>query len=845
MDRVLNIKKKKVSGENFRRIVVFLVVCIVIFCGIQGTYRVIMNNAQKMGQDLVSSYAADEERTNSVYEMLLRLNMAYLKEVNAAGVEESNLERAVLGYFDRTSQALGYGDMNFYAVINEKLVTQDRFEGMDRYDYTSMEWYQKALQGNGEIVYAEAFSNSYSPAKNNNILLADPDTGCVILISMSTELIEQSHNKLDLPDKGAYYLFDNEGRLLYEKTPYEVDQDALEMYAASLHQRIDQGDFSTDNVDIINDIEGMKRGVYFAQMENDWLCILTVPRQEFVAGLEQLAGWYGVFLVCFLLVTGIFFLHDHHMKKSLDHSAETIRAVCNFFQAIYRINVEQGTYEMVKGSEEFQKLLDREGNYDTMLRTIVNAVDSDTARQMEEAFSLEHVRSLVARKVGNFGGDFRRELDGQNRWIHVALILGEEMEEGEAVLAFRLVDTEKERELQQLKLLQDTLKVADASEQSQTQFFANVSHEMRTPLNTILGMCELAGKEICSETERRQCLKRIDFACRSLMSMIDNILEISRLEKGHMPLEKKTFNLCEELSYCIRPFQDQAAAEGKSFEISYNVEKPLVEGDPTKMNQIISNLLSNAVKYTRSGDQIRVMVRQAGINNTNYIFTIEDTGIGMSEQFLPRLFEPYAKENRFGTSTSNGNGLGMAIVRNLVSQKNGQISVESKPGEGTRFIVTLPFMPGQGITAGRNDNRTPEEQLDPKQVLRHMRILLVEDNDLNREILSELLIEQGAVVTSAADGQEAVEIFERSNPYDFDTILMDMQMPRMDGCKAAEAIRKLDRKDAKEIFIIALTANAFSEDVQRTAQAGMNAHLAKPADLNVLARTLQNLIDGK
>lgn len=325
-----------------------------------------------------------------------------------------------------------------------------------------------------------------------------------------------------------------------------------------------------------------------------------------------------------------------------------------------------------------------------------------------------------------------------------------------------------------------------------------------------------------------------------MLELVNKILDVSRLESGQSPLEMKHFDLEKEITLMMQPMAERAKNEEKNFVLDINIENSKVIGDPLKLSQILINLVGNALKYTNRNDTISVTVKQAGENNYNYVFTVRDTGIGISEKFLPKLFDPYSQGAQFGTGRHNGTGLGMAIVKNLVSQKNGTINVESKVGEGTVFTVTLPLKPDEEIAS-----RPAVKKSVGKEILKGMNIMLVDDNELNREIMYDMLSACGATVTQACDGKEAVDKFTQSQEDSVDLILMDMNMPVMNGCEATKAIRSLDRKDAKSVFIIALTANAFAEDVSETVKAGMNAHLAKPANIDLLCKTLARLAEEK
>ena len=312
------------------------------------------------------------------------------------------------------------------------------------------------------------------------------------------------------------------------------------------------------------------------------------------------------------------------------------------------------------------------------------------------------------------------------------------------------------------------------------------------------------------------------------------------MEAGKNNLDQRELDLGQLLTNIADIFRDQAQEEEKTLEVSLDFRESNVVGDEKKISQIVNNLLSNAVKYSNPGDTIRLEARQFDFQeHSKYQIVVEDTGIGMSPSFLEHLFDPYSRETAFSSHPTVGTGLGMAIVKSLVQQMSGEISVDSTLGKGSRFTVTLPLKTIRKQETAKPGE--PELEAVPFEWTKR-RVLLAEDNALNREIAAEILRQLGAQVLTAVNGAEAVRIFRAEAPYSIDVILMDMQMPEMDGCQAAAAIRRLDRPDAAGIPMIAVTANAFAEDIDRTTKAGMNDHISKPIDPAILRKTMEKLM---
>ena len=558
-------------------------------------------------------------------------------------------------------------------------------------------------------------------------------------------------------------------------------------------------------------------------------------------------GW-ALLLMFAVSLLALFALarREQHLGERARRANETAQVLGNTYYALYRVNYERETYEMIKGSDYVRSRIPAFGPYGELLRTAGEVVEAEAFRDFTKSFSCENIRQLVDRQVSDYGGEFLRRFGGEYRWVSVRVLFDSALEAQEVVLCFREVEREKERQLQERRLLEDALQLAKQNEQSKQAFFRNMSHDMRTPLNAILGSSELARQHLDEPQRAAGYLDRIDSSGRYLLGLINDILEMARMEHGQVRLESRPFDLRKCVDDCLAAFRIQAGREGKALRENFAAGPETVVGDERRIQQILNNLLSNAFKFTPAGGEITLSVRQTESGEYGrYEFTVADTGIGMSPEFLRRIFEPYAREMRFGDRAASGTGLGMSITRSLAALMGGEIQVESEPGKGSRFTVVLPLPsaePGQAGPAAEAAARAAARPDAGAFTLEGLSLLLAEDNEINMEITTEMLAARGVRVAQAFDGAEAVELFRQSAPFAFDAVLMDMQMPGLDGCAAARQIRALPRADAQSVPIIAVTANAFAEDVAATAAAGMDAHISKPIDFKKLAQALEQLL---
>ena len=407
-----------------------------------------------------------------------------------------------------------------------------------------------------------------------------------------------------------------------------------------------------------------------------------------------------------------------------------------------------------------------------------------------------------------------------------------------ADLAHRKQEQEKD-EKYKAELLR-AAKKAEAANEAKTEFLQRMSHDIRTPINGICGMINVADHYADNMEKQTECRAKIKKTSHLLLELINEVLDMSKLESDEVVLEDIPFNLNSIFEEILGVIEHMAAEQ--NIRIIWE-EKEVTHwnliGSPVHVKRILMNILSNAVKYNKENGYVYISCREIPSKQTampTLEFVCRDTGIGMTEAFQKRIFEPFAQEHAGSRTKFAGTGLGMPITKKLVEKMGGTISFESKEGTGTTFVIRIPFQ----IDADMKDRNETEEKTETS--IQGLHVLLTEDNELNMEIAEFVLQNEGAVVTKAWNGQKAVDIFRKSRPGEFDAILMDIMMPVMNGYEAAKMIRSLDREDAKVIPIIAMTANAFTEDKMRAKEAGMDEHIAKPVDGKLLVKVINELV---
>lgn len=486
-------------------------------------------------------------------------------------------------------------------------------------------------------------------------------------------------------------------------------------------------------------------------------------------------------------------------------------------------------------------------SYTEYLKELIKVLPESERNSFSSVASRERLLSRFRKGERNMSLEYW-SVDNQGRsfFLRTQFILTLDNASGDVlalIVDHDLTDRKKE-EIRQYKMLENALNKAQSASHAKTQFLTHVSHDIRTPLNAIMGMTSIAKMKLkeTGDKEMEECFNIIDESSQHLLSLINDVLDMSKIESGAFIVAREPINVCSLIDECVAIIKGKLVSRDIELTVERNPCKyRVLYGDATHFKQILLNILGNAIKFTPDGGRVTFRSQSRFDENSGRVrvhYTVSDTGIGMSKEFQQQMFEPFVQEKRDARTTYQGSGLGMAITKRLVDMMGGTISVESSTDSGTTFTVELMFE----ICEQEKIEKPEEGSAVIQKDIRGKRILLVEDNELNLEIAKTIIQKHGLEVVGAQNGKIAVDVF-RKNPEDFfDAILMDIMMPVLDGLSATEKIRALDIPTAKTIPIIAMTANAFADDVDKSLRAGMNAHLSKPIKPAELFEVLQKHI---
>ncbi len=793
------------------------------------------NSLEDMGGEIPQKIKSTQEtyfRKNEALLKTVAVKIQELKEENRRNINKDQLEKVINNY----GKILEVDNAKIYAVIDNKYYTADNQE--NEQDYTKTEWYQKVKEtNNGEIIYTNAKYSSQTKEPIVTAAMKIAGTNDMLAIDIFPERIATWSDIEIFPKGTSYYITDAAGNIIHQgDSEQNTKTNQEEKHIDEIYSKLKIKEEEIVNLSSQGERISSKAGLYTIETYNGWKILVKTSYGDMLNSTRIiLIAYYSTTVLFSILILYLAF-SERRAEKGKSLYSRITNVLSDSYYALYLVDFEKEEYTILKGSEYIQSI-PQTGDYNSFVEFTQNIMEKEAYEEFKETFSIENIRRLVRNNVKSFGGDFRRAFNSEFKWVNVRMLYSEEYvrkNRTEVIFAFQDADARKEKELEEKEVLRESLVAMRSATQTKNRFFSNMSHDMRTPLNAIINFSNMAISQPDDKERVMDYLRKINISSSQLLELINNILEVSRIEEN-MPLITKTqFNIAKSLEDTLMVFKEQAFIQHKNFEIECNIKHDYVLSDWGKIRQIINNIVSNALKYTRKGGNVRVEINEIeGKFVSKYTFRIVDDGIGMSKEFLKKIYVPFERETRFHSEEMNGTGLGMVIVQNNVQTLNGQIEINSEPGKGSEISIVLPL---ETIKEIEEENK--DESKEHLQELKGKRILLVEDNELNMEIATEILEMQGVKITQAFDGKQAVDIFRNSVEGYFDAILMDVQMPVMDGYEATSCIRRLPRRDARSVVILAVTANAFADDIIQAEKAGMNEHISKPIDFKELQKAL-------
>ncbi len=976
--------------DNFAVLIMFI--CVIVLCtGI--LRRSLMENTNKMGLTLVENYSLAEESNIRACESILSISVNYIEEREQEDISVEELREGLYPFMNGLTEIYSEDQIQVYGrAMGETVSNIPEIEARTDFSVSDKDYYQGAMNAEGGIYISPAYTDVVTGLPVVTMCRAIPETGSFLAIDMMFSCFEQNNERLMLPENASYYLIDRKGTLLYYKTSLDRRYEDYQQWIDGFLEHVD---LETDD-QILEDVlavDGVARNVYFHHMDNGWTAILTIPEDEIFSGLDL---FYYISILIILCGMGIIFFqtvrdYRHEKRNQIlaeerDQMAERNRIYQNAmngtaraYRAIYYIDVKRGRYEMLY---PYRGMESESGDYNREFvasRFELGIIEEEYREQIREFLDLSNILKHLETEDHVELQYKRMGEDGRYEWCSSAITVAE-TENGRpaaVTLAVRSIDEIIHREEEQKEMLVLAAERAEAANLAKSDFLSRMSHDIRTPMNAILGMTAVAGMHIDEKERVLDALGKITISSKHLLGLINEVLDMSRIESGKVSLTEGSFNLSDTIESLLTVFHSQMEAKGLRLQVDIvRLEHEDVIGDEQRLQQIFMNIMGNAVKFTPSGGRICIQIEEKTSHITGsgyYEFTFEDTGIGMEKDYIQKIFEPFSRAADSRTGKIEGTGLGMSIAVNIARMMNGDIRVESTLGEGSRFTVQvylklndvtqadmdalagLPVlvvddeeaacesaceilgslrmraeyvldgdtateriaekkeaennyaavlldwhMPGKdGLETTRQIRRVAGEGIPiiilsaydwsdieaealgagvnafiekplfrsrltkvlmdvlgfgskekPVTALENFqqqdfsgkRVLLVEDNELNIEVAAELLDVVGIQVETAVNGRLAVDTVRQKAPGYYDLIFMDIQMPVMNGYEAAVEIRSSGREDLERIPIIAMTADAFADDIRKAKEAGMNDHISKPVDIGKLEEALEKWI---
>ncbi len=985
-------RKKILTRKIWSNAMILVVFILVVMLSTGILNRILWKNANEMGLALVKNYSVAEEQNVNTCQAILNICTNYIEEREREGVSVEELQNGLYPFMDGLTDVYGRDDIQIYGKLSggEKLLSNSpEIEAMTDYDVTDTEWYQGAVKAGGKTYISSVYTDVVTGLPVVTMCRVIADTGSFLAIDMKPACFDVNNRDMPLQNMASYYLVDREGRLLYYLSPWDYDREEFQELVDGYRVKAldDSSNYVLENVTASDRIV---RNVYFYHMDNGWTGILTIPKDEILSDSDIFRNIsIGLIFFGFVMIILQIVREYKNGKRETEYLIyqNAMNSTLHACRAIYYIDIKKKSCDTVYPLGADGKMIHNSYEREVEDRFKYGVVVEEHREQVADFLDISNIVSrlkerehieLQFKRRKNFDVTQKKDGGSEYEWCSIAVTIADKKngELAAVAMAIRSIDDVIQREEEQKEMLILAAARAEAASTAKSDFLSRMSHDIRTPMNAILGMTTVAAMHIDDKKRVLDALEKITVSGRHLLGLINEVLDMSRIESGKVSLTEDCFNLSDTIENFLTVFQSQI--EAKNLELNANIvklEHENVIGDEQHLQQIFMNIMGNAVKFTPSGGSISIHIEEKAshINGSGYYeFVFEDTGIGMDQEYIQTIFEPFSRAANSSGSKIEGTGLGMSIAVNIARMMDGDIKVESALGKGSKFTVMVHLklndevqeenghfaslsvlvvddeeeacesacailcslgmdaeyvldgdsainriteankadkdfsvvildwkMPGRdGLeTAKEIRNRInkhipiiilsaydwadieaeaveagvdafiskpmfksrlvrvlsnvlgqgEEEAADAFEMFRKhdfsgRRVLLVEDNEINIEVAKEILSVVGIQVETALNGQLALECVQEKEPGYYDMIFMDIQMPIMNGYEATKAIRSLGREDLSKIPIVAMTADAFSDDVRKSKDAGMNDHISKPIDIEKLEAALRRWI---
>ncbi len=718
-------------------------------------------------------------------------------------------------------------------------------------------WYELALKANKEVVVTDVYNDIFTGNKIITLVksLSHQNSMLLVDIQLNNLIIDNYFN--NIPKNVQVFILDKNKKIIFFRHNEKLTYNHASTYLKNIFKRYPLEGF----IDHSQTFEGLDQenyvGYAYQSRKNGYTTFVVSNTSDTYSVFKDNKHIFIFISTMALALTAIMFIRESIFKLRIRTKANILMALGNIYSDIIYINLNKDTFKNYKGHGPIS--FDMESDkYSDLFNTIVSEVDEPYRDNFASHFSIEAIRHMAKDHRITYDLDVKVSFGStSSQWYRFTVLFKDAFDTSDTVLCIRSIDMQKTQEIKEQSLLQDAIESSLNHERDKNNFLSAMSHDMRTPINGILGLCAIGKYSVEDKHKTANIYSKIEGISGQLLQIINEILEASNIE-AQSKLNIVNSDLRAFLNNKLEMFEYMAEHQEKNFSAHIDIRHTYVRMDEQKLTHILENLISNAFKYSNVNCDITVSVKEIDDRDYTYIFTVKDNGIGMSQEYLKTVFNVYSRENR--KDQVEGTGLGMPIVKNLINKMHGTIDIKSKLNEGTTITFALHLAP---TTTNSDDNdanihedlalntdktsadKDSQEAVEIKNygIKEQLHVLVAEDNDLNLDIVTELLGMHNIKVTGACNGQKAFDIYYRQKSFTFDAILMDMRMPVLDGVSTTRLIRECGKEDCKIIPILALTANTSTEDIVNVHNCGMNAHIAKPIDYDLLIKTMLGLID--